>query len=238
VKVLEVEGLVAGYSPEIDVLRGVSLYVQDQEIVSLIGANGAGKSTLLKSISGLLHPKAGRILYAGERIDRLEPHAIVGKGVVQISEERETFDSLTVEENLTVACQTKRSKAKREQNLDFVFGTFPVLKERVDQLARTLSGGERKMLAVGKAIMQEPRLLLLDDISMGLAPKVVEALYDRLSELIGRLGVPVLLVEQNVEIALEFSERGYVISAGEIEMSGPSARLLETEEVKKSYIGI
>ncbi len=236
-KVLEVEGVTAGYDPEIDVLRDVSMYVKEKESVSLIGANGAGKSTLLIVISGLLHPKKGNITYEGRRIDQLEPHEVVERGIVQIPEERETFDSLTVEENLIVVCQTKRSKMKKEKNLDFVFETFPVLKNRVNQLARTLSGGEQKMLAVGKAIMQEPKMLLLDDISMGLAPKIVENLYSCLKELRDLLEIPILLVEQNVEIALKFTERGYVISGGEIVLKGQSEELKEAEEVKESYIG-
>jgi branched-chain amino acid transport system ATP-binding protein len=237
-RVLDVENVIAGYDSEIDILRDVSIYVDEKESVSLIGANGAGKSTLLKVISGLLHPKKGKIIYKRERIDHLEPHEVVEKGIIQIPEERGTFDSLTVKENLMVACQTKRSKEKREKNLDYIFETFPALKNRKDQLARTLSGGERKMLAVGKSIMEEPKMLLLDDISMGLAPKIVGTLYDRLEELRDSLEIPILLVEQNVEIALDFTKRGYVISGGEIVLSGQSDELKETEEVRISYMGI
>lgn len=236
-KTLEIENLTAGYDAEIDVLHGVSLAVEDKETVALIGANGAGKSTLLKVISGLMHPKSGGVKYMGERIDQLEPHDVVAKGIIQIPEERETFGSLTVEENLTVSCQTKRAKEAKDKNLDFILETFPILKERKDQPAQFLSGGERKMLAVGKAVMSEPRMLLLDDISVGLAPKVVGILYSRLAELRELLNIPILLVEQNVDIALNFSTRGYVLSVGEIVLEGASTELRETEEVRKSYIG-
>jgi branched-chain amino acid transport system ATP-binding protein len=237
-KVLEVETVTAGYDPEIDVLRDVSLHVGERESVSLMGANGAGKSTLLKLISALLHPRKGSIRYEGQDIDHIEPHEVVRRGIIQIPEERATFDNMTVQENLTVACQTKRSEQKREKNLAFVFETFPVLRGRRDQMASTLSGGEQKMLAVGKSIMQEPKMLLLDDISMGLAPKIVEILYSRLKELKDSLEIPVLLVEQNVEIALSFTERGYLISGGEIILTGQSEKLKEAEEVRKSYIGV
>ena len=236
-KILEISDLTAGYDPEIDILRDITMYMDAKESVALIGANGAGKSTLLKVISGLLHPKKGKVIYEGERIDHLEPHKIVQRGIIQIPEERGTFDTLTVGENLTVACQTKRSKEKREENLDFVFEIFPILKDRQNQLAQTLSGGERKMLAVGKSIMEEPKMLLLDDISMGLAPKIVGNLYSRLKELKNLFKIPIIVVEQNVDIALDFSERGYVISGGEIVLQGLSDELIEAEEVKRSYIG-
>jgi branched-chain amino acid transport system ATP-binding protein len=235
--VLEIENLTAGYDTEIDVLHGVSLAIEENETVALIGANGAGKSTLLKVISGLMHPKSGRVLYRSERIDHLEPHDIVEKGIIQIPEERETFETLTVEENLAVSCQTARSKAKKAKNLKFVFDTFPILESRKKQPAKLLSGGERKMLAVAKAIMSEPKTFLLDDISVGLAPKVVGILYERLADLRDLMKIPILLVEQNVEIALNFSNRGYVLSVGEIVMSGLSADLRGTEEVKTSYLG-
>lgn len=236
-KILEVKEITAGYDKEIDVLRNVSLFVEERESVSLIGANGAGKSTLLKVISGLLHPKKGEILYAGERIEKLEPHQVVDRGIIQIPEEKETFATLTVAENLRVVCQTKRSKEKKTENLAFVLETFPVLADRKNQEARTLSGGERKMLAVGMSMMAEPRMLLLDDISVGLAPKVVGLLYDRLEQLRDLLKIPILMVEQNVEIALDFTERGYVISGGEIVLTGKAEDLRNAREVKESYLG-
>lgn len=236
-KILELDSVTVGYDREIDVLHGVSINLEEKESVCLIGANGAGKSTLLNLISGLIHPRMGRIFYNGIAIDHLDPHEIVDLGIIQIPEESETFENLTIDENLFVSCQTKRAKKKREKNLDFIFTTFPILAERKKQLARSLSGGERKMLAIGKAIMQEPKVLLLDDISMGLAPKVVGNLYSRLKTLRKRLEIPILLVEQNVDIALDFANRGYVISAGEIVLTGKAEDLINTEEVKKSYIG-
>ena len=236
-KILEVRNVTAGYDKEIDVLRRVNLSVGEKESVSLIGANGAGKSTLLKVISGLLHPKQGEILYQGKKIHRLEPHQVVAEGIIQIPEEKETFATLTVAENLQVVCQTRRSKAKRVQNLQFVLETFPVLADRKTQEAQTLSGGERKMLAVGMAVMAEPQLLLLDDISVGLAPKVVGLLYDRLKELRALLRIPILMVEQNVEIALNFTERGYVLSGGKIVLTGQAEELRNARDVKESYLG-
>lgn len=235
--ILEVKEITAGYDKEIDVLRRVSMHVGERESVSLIGANGAGKSTLLKNISGLLHPKAGEIMYKGRKIHHLEPHKVVERGIIQIPEERETFPTLTVAENLQVVCQTERSRRKKERNLAFVLETFPVLGERKGQDAETLSGGERKMLAVGMAIMAEPALLLLDDISVGLAPKVVSLLYDRLKELRDSLKIPILMVEQNVELALDFTERGYVISGGRIVLEGLARELQNAQEVKESYLG-
>lgn len=236
-KVLEVKEITAGYDKEIDVLRNVSLFVEDRESVSLIGANGAGKSTLLKVISGLVHPKKGEIFYNGEKIEKLEPHQVVARGIIQIPEENETFATLTVAENLGVVCQTKRSKEKKTENLAFVLETFPVLADRKNQEAQTLSGGERKMLAVGMSIMAEPRMLLLDDISVGLAPKVVGFLYDRLEQLRDLLKIPILMVEQNVEIALDFTERGYVLSGGKIVLWGNAEELKNAQEVKESYLG-
>ncbi len=234
---LEIKGVTAGYDKEIDVLREVSLRVEGTESVSLIGANGAGKSTMLKVISGLLHPKSGQILYHDERIEHLEPHQVVEKGIIQIPEEKETFPSLSVAENLGVVCQTKRSREKKEANLDFVLETFPILAKRKNQEAQTLSGGERKMLAVGMAIMAEPKMLLLDDISVGLAPKVIGILYSRLEELRDLLKIPILMVEQNVDIALDFTERGYVVSGGEVVLTGSADELRNAQEVKESYLG-
>ena len=212
-KILEVKDVTAGYDREIDVLRRVTLSVGEKESVSLIGANGAGKSTLLKVISGLLYPKQGEILYRGERIHRLEPHRVVARGIIQIPEEKETFATLTVAENLQVVCQTKRSKAKKIQNLQFVLETFPVLADRKNQEgpnpqrrgaedARRGDGhdGGTPIAAVGMTYQ------------VGLAPKVVGLLYDRLKELRDLLRIPILMVEQNVEIALNLTERGYVLS--------------------------
>lgn len=236
--ILEIKEVRAGYDPEVDVLRGVSLEVGETEYVALVGANGAGKSSLLKCISGILRPKSGEILYRGQRIDRLLPHQIVDLGIVQVPEEGGTFESLTIEENLQISCRRKAARARRKENLEVVYSFFPPLKEKRQEPARSLSGGQRKMLSVGKAIMESPELLLLDDISMGLAPKVVEELYDKLKELTRTLGVPVVIVEQIVEIALDFAQRGYVMTQGDIALAGTSAELLCTPEVQKIYIGV
>lgn len=234
-RILEINDITVGYDKEIDILKNISLYVEDDESVAIIGANGAGKSTLLKTISGLVHPRKGEILYEGNRIDYLKPHQVVSEGIIQVPEDGGTFNSLTIEENLSIACINRENK---KQNLEVVYSFFPILEERKNQKAKNLSGGQRKMLSIGKAIMGEPKLLLLDDISMGLAPKVVTELYDMLKKLTAELKIPVLMVEQIVDIALDFSSRGYVLAQGEIVLSAPSDELMENEEVKESYIGI
>ena len=237
-KILEVNNVRAGYDPEVDVLCDVSFDISDTECVALIGANGAGKSSMLKSISGILKIKSGEITYKGERIDKLQPHQIVDRGIIQVPEEGGTFDTLTIEENLNIACLRKIAKEKRKENLELVYHFFPILKTKRNDLAKSLSGGQRKMLSVGKAIMGSPELLLLDDISMGLAPKIVEELYEMLKELTKQMKVPVLIVEQIVEIALDFADRGYVMTQGDIVLDGTSEALLETDEVKRIYIGM
>lgn len=237
-KALEVKNVVAGYTPEIDVLNDVSLNVKEGEVVALIGTNGAGKSTLLNVISGILHPKRGSVTYKGERINRLEPHEIVERGIVQVPEERGIFGNLTVEENLGVACQTKRAEKKRADNFRLVFKTFPVLEERIDQSGGTLSGGEQQMLAIGRGFMAEPEILMLDDLSLGLAPKLVEEIYSVLKDLRDRLEITVLLVEQNVELAIDFAERAYVLSAGKIVQSEKSKKLRSSGRIRKTYIGL
>lgn len=235
--ILEIKEVRAGYDAEVDVVQGASLQVGDNERVALIGANGAGKSSLFKTISGILPAKSGEIIYRGEKLNGLKPHKIVEKGVIQVPEEGGTFTNLTIEENLMIACQRPQAKANKAQNLETVFHFFPVLKEKRHVLAGSLSGGQRKMLAVGKAIMGQPELLLLDDISMGLAPKVVEDLYSMLKELVNALQVPVLVVEQIADIALDFAERGYVMAQGRVMLGGSSTELRGTDEVKKLYIG-
>lgn len=235
--VFEMRNVVAGYSKEADVLHGITLCVDEQEYVALIGANGAGKSTIMKCISGVLPIKSGEIYFKGERIDTLKPYEIVSRGIVQIPEEGGTFPNLTVKENLLIACHNKETKSHAKENMEIVYDFFPILKEKANLMAGSLSGGQRKMLNVGKAIMAEPQMLLLDDISMGLAPKVVEDLYRMLRELTARLKKPVLLVEQIADIALHFAKRGHVILQGNIALSGTSEELLDSDEVKRLYIG-
>ncbi len=235
--VLTVKEIRAGYDPEVDVIQGISFEVGEKECVALVGANGAGKSSTLKTISGILKVKSGEISYQGERIDRLLPHQIVERGIIQVPEEGGAFATLTIEENLHIACQRKKAKEKKACNMEVVYEFFPVLKEKRHQLAASLSGGQRKMLSIGKAIMGEPELLLLDDISMGLAPKVVEDLYFMLHRLTIQLNIPVVVVEQIVDIALDFATRGYVMAQGHILLEGTSTELMEMDEVKKIYIG-
>lgn len=235
--VFEMKNVVAGYSKEVDVLHGIDLSVGEQENVALIGANGAGKSTIMKCISGILPIKSGEIYFRGERIDKLKPYDIVSRGIVQIPEEGGTFPNLTVRENLLIACHNKSTKAHMKENMEIVYNFFPVLKEKEALKAGSLSGGQRKMLNVGRAIMAEPEMLLLDDISMGLAPKVVEDLYDMLKDLTAALKKPVLLVEQIADIALHFAERGHVILQGNVALSGASEKLLHSDEVQRLYIG-
>lgn len=234
-KILEIDDITVGYDKEIDVLKNISLHIEDNESVAIIGANGAGKSTLLKTISGLVHPRKGQILYKGDRVDQLKPHEIVSKGIIQVPEDGGTFDTLTIEENLSIACINEENM---KHNLEIVYSFFPALAKKKEEKAKNLSGGQRKMLSIGKAIMGEPEMLLLDDISMGLAPKVVTELYDMLKDLTQELKVPTLIVEQIVDIALDFSSRGHVLAQGEITLSAMSDELMKNQEVKESYLGI
>lgn len=232
---LEIKNITVGYDKEIDVLKNVSLHIDSNESVSVIGANGAGKSTLVKTISGLVKPKVGDILYNGKSLLSLKPHEIVQLGIVHVPEDGGTFKSLSIEENLNISCL---DSSTLEKNKELVYKFFPALVQKRNDRADSLSGGQRKMLSVGKAIMANPKFLLLDDISMGLAPKVVYDLYDMLKELTDELKIPTLVIEQIVEIALTFSSRSYCISQGEVVMSGKSSDLINDEEVKRSYLGI
>lgn len=235
--VLDVNGIVTGYSKEVDVLHGVSFQIKDSDCIALIGANGAGKSSIMKTISGILPCRSGSITFKGKRLDKTKPHDIVSCGIVQVPEEGGTFPNLTIKENLMISCHSKNTKQHMKQNMELVYNFFPPLKEKESQMAGLLSGGQRKMLNIGKAIMAEPELLLLDDISMGLAPKVVEELYIMLKELTSELKKPVLLVEQIADIALDFADYCHVVSQGEIAISGASDELLNSDEVQKVYIG-
>lgn len=234
-KILEIDNITLGYDEEIDVLKDISLYIDENESVSVIGANGAGKSTLMKTISGLITPRNGDIKYQGKSIVGVKPHKIVEMGIIHVPEDGGTFASLTIEENLSVSSLKDETKKK---NLELVYTFFPVLKEKKRETAQNLSGGQRKMLSIGKAIMADPKLLLLDDISMGLAPKIVKDLYAMLKDLTEELKIPTLIVEQIVDIALDYSTRGYVMAQGEFVMSASSEALANDEEVKRSYLGI
>jgi len=221
----------------IHALQGVSISVDDGEIVTLIGANGAGKSTTLRTISGLLQPREGDVLLDGERISAMPPHEIVERGVCQVPEGRRIFSRMTVLENLEMGAFSRKDKSGVKSDLDRVFTLFPRLKERIGQKGGTLSGGEQQMLAIGRALMARPKILLLDEPSMGLAPILVETIFDTIRE-INQQGVTVLLVEQNAVMALQVAHRGYVLETGSIVLADTAESLRQNETVQKAYLGI
>ena len=233
---LEVRDLRSGYK-HVPVLHGVSFDVAAGEIVTIVGSNGAGKTTLLKTVSGLLEPFAGEIRFDGQPIHGLPSHRIVERGVVQVPEGRQLFGHLTVRENLVVGSHVREARARRAETLAMVFELFPVLAEREEQLARTLSGGEQQMLATARALMARPRLLMLDEPSWGLAPMLVRRLFEALVE-INRRGVSIVLVEQNVQQALSMAQRAWVLERGAIVMQGAGKDLLDDPELKTAYLGL
>jgi branched-chain amino acid transport system ATP-binding protein len=222
---------------DVQVLHEVALEVREGEIVTIVGANGAGKSTLLKTIAGILRSTRGEIQFLGERIDHLYPHQIVEKGLVRIPEGRKIFPSLSVLEHLELGSYLPKAKAKRSESLEKVFSLFPVLKERSKQVAGTLSGGEQQMLAIGRGLMSLPRLLMLDEPSLGLAPLLVREIFRTVRE-INKEGTTILLVEQNVFNALDMAHQGYVLENGRIVLRGKSRDLLGNEHIKESYLGV
>jgi branched-chain amino acid transport system ATP-binding protein len=224
------------YYGNIHALKGISLTVDKGEIVTLIGANGAGKTTTLKTISGLLHPRHGAIMLEGERIDGLPPHQIVMRGIGQAPEGRKIFGALTVLENLEMGAYARNDTAAIARDLDFVFALFPRLQERRSQLGGTLSGGEQQMLAMGRALMAHPRVLMLDEPSMGLAPVLVEAIFETIRKL-NKEGTTILLIEQNAAKALQVASRGYVIETGQIVLQDSAENLRKSEKVRKAYLG-
>jgi branched-chain amino acid transport system ATP-binding protein len=228
---------VHSYYGNIHALKGISLQVEKGEIVTLIGANGAGKSTTIRTITGLLHPRRGAVSLEGERIDRLLPHQIVQRGVAQAPEGRRIFPRLTVLENLEMGAYIRSDLPNIRADLDRVLQLFPRLKERAAQAGGTLSGGEQQMLAIGRALMARPRLLLLDEPSMGLAPTMVEVIFQTIQE-INQQGTTILLVEQNALMALEVAHRGYVLQTGQTVLHDTAANLLQNEVVRKVYLGI
>ena len=233
-QILKVENINVYYGA-IHAIKGVSLHVDEGEVVTLIGANGAGKSTTLQTVSGLLRSRTGSIEFCGENISKLPPHKIVEKGLAQVPEGRRIFLQMSVQENLEMGAYT-RSGAGVDEDIERVYEQFPRLKERRRQVAGTLSGGEQQMLAMGRALMSNPRLLMLDEPSMGLAPILVEQIFDIIQEL-NKGGATILLVEQNAQMALSVAHRGYVLETGRITLSGPGKQLLEDEAVKKAYLG-
>ncbi|MFN3534230.1 MAG: ABC transporter ATP-binding protein [Desulfatiglandales bacterium] len=233
---LTVEGLSISYGG-IKALRSVSLEIKRDELVSIIGANGAGKSTLLKGISGLVRCESGKILFQGKDITNRPPHLIVKAGISQVPEGRRIFSRLTVLENLWMGAYTRSSKEEAVEDMEEVFSLFPRLKERKDQVAGTLSGGEQQMLAIGRALMGRPRLLLLDEPSMGLAPILVEHIFTTIKRIHAE-GTGILLVEQNAFAALEISHRTYILQTGSIVMEGKSKEIMERDDVKRAYLDI
>ncbi len=231
---LTVTKLHAGYGP-IEVLHGISLKVEKGEIVTLLGANGAGKSTTLMTLCGIFRARDGKIVFEGQDISKLSPHEIVAHGIVQAPEGRRIFPRLTVRENLEMGAFAQRDNGL-DAELAQVFKLFPILQERSSQLGGTLSGGEQQMLAIGRALMAKPRLLLLDEPSLGLAPKLVAQIFHTIRK-INSEGVTILLVEQNARQALSIAHRGYVMQTGQIVLEDTGANLLKSEQVKKAYLG-
>lgn len=233
---LVIEDLKAGYRG-VPALHGVSLRVNEGEIVSIVGSNGAGKSTLLRAISGIVPVSGGTITFLGERIDGLPSHEIVKRGIVQVPEGRHLFGKQTVLENLRLGAYTIRDEKQIAENLEWVFGIFPILRKRSGQRAETLSGGEQQMLALGRGLMTRPRLLMLDECSLGLMPILVEELFNVIKDINGR-GVTVLLVEQKVHEALQLAHRAYVLQSGRIVLEGTGQELLRSALVQQAYLGI
>ena len=224
------------YYGNIRALKGISIEVNEGEIVCLIGGNGAGKSTTLMTISGVLTPEEGDVIYQGQSIVSLRPDNIVQMGICQVPEGRMIFPMLSVMENLDLGAYLRKDQDGIKKDLERVFGLFPILRERLKQAGGTLSGGEQQMLAIGRALMARPKLLLLDEPSLGLAPILVDTIFEIIRQ-INKQGTTILLVEQNAQLALQFSHRGYVIETGEIALADTSKELLNNDQVKKAYLG-
>ena len=232
---LKIDNLVVSYGP-INALKGISLSVEQGEIVTLIGSNGAGKSTTLSAITGLVRAQSGSISFMGEDITRAAPHKIISRGISISPEGREVFPALTVQENLRLGAYSRKDKEGIQAAYDRVYQLFPRLKERMGQTAGTLSGGEQQMLAIGRALMSEPKLLLLDEPSMGLAPNLVLMIFD-LIESINKQGTTILLIEQNANMALSVADRAYVLETGTIAIEGEARALLQDDRVRSAYLG-
>ncbi|MDD5170359.1 MAG: ABC transporter ATP-binding protein [Syntrophales bacterium] len=229
------------YYGQVHALKNISLHLQEGEIVTLIGANGAGKTTLLNSISGIVPPKSGQILFSGKPIQNLPPHAVVELGISQVPEGRQVFKPLSVEDNLELGAYLRFRKrdGKREakETMEMVYGLFPILRERRTQLAGTLSGGEQQMLAIGRALMAKPTIMLLDEPSMGLAPLVVQEIFRVIVGLAREQKTTVLLVEQNAKVALKTADRAYVLETGKVILDGDASELLDNRDVQRAYLG-
>src|SRR5262245_52303472 len=232
---LRLEGVFAGYGP-VDALRGLDLEVREGELVCLLGANGAGKSSTLRAISGLLRPRAGRILFGGAEIQGREPSDVLRAGIAHCPEGRHVFPYLTVRENLTMGAYVRHDAAAVAADLERVYAHFPILADRRRQAAGTLSGGEQQMLAIGRALMARPRLIMFDEPSLGLAPTVVETTFAIIGD-IRRQGTTILMVEQNAHLALQLADRGYVMETGCIVLQGSARDLLDNDQVRRAYLG-
>ena len=233
---LEVRNIDVSYG-DLQVLWDVSFQVNEGEIVALVGANGAGKSTTLKTVSGILRPSSGSLRFLDQHLDQIPAHKVIDHGIAHVPEGRRLFPEMSVRENLIMGALTSRAKAKREETMEWVFGLFPRLRERVKQLAGTLSGGEQQMCAVGRGLMALPRLIMFDEPSLGLAPILVADIF-KIIERIKQEGVTVLIVEQNTKHTLEICDRGYVLENGRIVLTGSGQDLLNNEHVKQAYLGI
>jgi len=233
---LTVENLSVYYGKAI-ALKGISLFIRKGELVTLLGANGAGKSTLLKTLSGIQRPREGRILLEDEEIHKLPPHQIVKRGVIQVPEGRELFPELTVQENLRMGAYLRKDVSNVKQDIDFVFKIFPRLEERKGQTAGTLSGGEAQMLAIARGLLSSPKILMLDEPSLGIAPVMRDTIFQTVLQIYKERGLTLLLVEQNAKWALGVSTRGYILENGKITLEGTGKNLAENDYVKKAYLG-
>lgn len=236
-KLLEVDNISVSYHRGSQVLWDVSLEINEDECVALVGVNGAGKTTLINTICGIIHPHKGTITFEGKRIDTLEPHIIASLGLIQVPEGGGLFSKLTVKENLLMGCYLKEKRKKVSQQLKEVYSLFPWLKERENQVAESLSGGERQMLAIARGLMASPKLLILDEVSLGLSPLAIKEVYRKIRE-IKNLGITTLLVDENAKRALSICNRAYVIESGRVVLSGRPAELLENKEFEKVYFGV
>lgn len=234
--ILEVKNIRCGYDG-VPVVHGVSLEVREGEVVALVGANGAGKSTVMRTVAGLMHPSSGGVVFRGEDITRLPAHAVVSRGLAYVPEARHLFSKLTVVQNLQMGAFLVKDKGEIGSRLDRSFQLFPLLKERADQVAETLSGGEQQMCAIARGLMSSPKLIMLDELSLGLQPSLVEKVLQTVVE-IRKSGITVLLVEQLVQESLEIADRGYVIRTGTIVHEGAAKELLESPEIRTAYMGM
>lgn len=233
---LKIENLIVNYGA-INAIKGISINVPDKSIITLIGANGAGKSTTLRAVSGVIKSSGGKIFYSDKEITHKPPHKIVAMGICQVPEGRLIFSNLTVKENLEMGAYLRKDKDKFKDDYDFIFKIFPRLQERIKQPGGTLSGGEQQMLAISRALMSSPKLLLLDEPSLGIAPILVKTIFEKIVEINQTLGVTILLVEQNAHLALSIANYGYVLETGNILLEGPAKDLEQNPQVRKAYLG-